>query len=68
MRPLGRLVASYRWIGWSAFFGGSVIAGPLADGLDFGGAFTAFAAPNVALLAVFPFAIRRARFDEPLAT
>jgi MFS family permease len=66
---LGRLVASYRWIGWSAFFSGSVIAGPLADRLGFGGAFTLFAALNVALLAVFPFVIPKDQIlDEPLAT
>ncbi|MGE0241462.1 MAG: hypothetical protein AB7S59_22305, partial [Parvibaculaceae bacterium] len=66
---LGRLVASYRWIGWSAFFLGSVIAGPLADRVGFTGAFTAFALFNVVLLVGFPFVIPKNRIlDAPLAT
>jgi MFS family permease len=66
---LGRLVASYRWIGWSAFFAGSVIAGPLADGLGFSGAFAIFALLNVAMLMGFPFVIPKSRIlDEPLAS
>ncbi|WP_119272262.1 MFS transporter [Taklimakanibacter deserti] len=66
---LGRLVASYRWIGWSAFFTGSVIAGPLADNLGFSGAFTTFALLNVVLLIAFPFVIPKSQIlDEPLAT
>jgi|GEM_PF-4926504 len=66
---LGRLVASYRWIGWSAFFAGAVIAGPLADRMGFSGAFTAFALLNIALLAGFPFVIPKSRIlDEPLAS
>jgi MFS family permease len=66
---LGRLVASYRWIGWSAFFAGSVIAGPLADRLGFSGAFALFALLNVAMLIGFPFVIPKSQIlDEPLAT
>lgn len=66
---LGRLVASYRWIGWSAFFAGSVIAGPLADTMGFSGAFSAFALLNAAMLAGFPFVIPKSRIlDEPLAS
>ena len=64
---LGRAVASYRWIGWSAFFAGSIIAGPLADHLGFAGAFAVFAALNVAMLIGFPFVVPNSQvLDEPL--
>jgi predicted MFS family arabinose efflux permease len=64
---LGRAVASYRWIGWSAFFAGSITAGPLADHLGFTGAFAVFAALNVVMLVGFPFVIPNSEvLDEPL--
>jgi MFS family permease len=64
---LGRVVASYRWIGWSAFFLGSLIAGPLADMLGFLSAFTVFAALNIVMLIAFPLVIPKSRIlDEPL--
>lgn len=64
---LGRAVASYRWIGWSAFFAGSIIAGPLADHLGFAGAFTVFASLNALMLIGFPFVIPKSQvLDEPL--
>lgn len=66
---LGRLVASYRWIGWSAFFVGSIIAGPLADRFGYSGAFAAFALLNVVMLIGFPFVIPKSQaLDAPLAT
>ncbi len=64
---LGRVVASYRWIGWSAFFAGSIIAGPLADHLGFIGAFVVFASLNIVMLVGFPFVIPKSQvLDEPL--
>ncbi|WP_119387994.1 MFS transporter [Taklimakanibacter lacteus] len=65
---LGRVVASYRWIGWSAFFAGSLIAGPLADRWGFAGAFASFAVLNLVLLIAFPIVIPKSEvLDEPLA-
>ena len=64
---LGCAVASYRWIGWSAFFAGSIIAGPLADHLGFTGAFAVFASLNIVILVGFPFVIPNSQvLDEPL--
>lgn len=50
---LGRVVATYRWIGWSAFFLGASLSGSLAEVASLETAFAVFALPTMAGLIAF---------------
>ncbi|WP_422378191.1 MFS transporter [Roseibium sp.] len=58
---LGRVVAAYRWIGWSGFFIGASLSGFIANVIGLQLAFLVFAAPAMAALLVCVFSKRGSR-------